>query len=64
MRVSLDITFFLDFVSDICFSPFNDCVLVTGSFDGDVSAFFPFNPNQRRFYGMSFWDICFKQTWY
>ena len=30
--------FFLDFVSDMCFSPFNDCVLATGSFDGDVSA--------------------------
>eukprot|EP00112_Aurelia_sp_Birch-Aquarium-sp1_P020548 Seg532.2 transcript_id=Seg532.2/GoldUCD/mRNA.D3Y31 product="DNA-3-methyladenine glycosylase" protein_id=Seg532.2/GoldUCD/D3Y31 len=23
-----------DFVSDMCFSPFNDCVLATGSFDG------------------------------
>ena len=30
----------LDFVSDMCFSPFDDCFLATGSFDGDVRILF------------------------
>ena len=30
----------IDFVSDMCFSPFDDGFLATGSFDGDVGAIF------------------------